>query len=77
MTFHLYCILTCMIMREHVSADSQDQDTASQKSQSEKEDPPDSPPHVEPKDDEDICDVSQQRSILSDDQINIMDKDGE
>ena len=58
---------------------SQDQDTASQKSQSEKEDPPDSPPHAEPKGDEDTCDASQQGSNLSDDRQEciIMDKDGE
>ena len=45
--------------------DSQDQEIASPVSQSEKEDPPDNPPRMEPKDDEDTCDAYQQRSNLS------------
>ena len=82
MTFHLYCIL----IKEYVSAVSdedltkqqhtQDQETASQKPQSEREYPPDSPPHTEPKDDGGTCDASQQGYNLSDDRHSIMDKDG-
>ena len=56
--------------------DSQDQETASQKSQSEKEDPPDSPLHIGPKNDRDTCDASQQGSNLNDSRQE-QDKDGE
>ena len=56
--------------------DSHNQETASPKSQSEKEDPPDTPPHTEPKDDGDTCDASQQGSNLSDNRQE-RDKDGE
>ena len=55
---------------------SQGQKTASQKSQSKKEDPPDSPPHTEPKDDGDTCDTSQQGYNLNDNQQEHQDKHG-
>ena len=58
--------------------DTLDQDVASQKSESEKGVPTEDPPlHTEPKDNEDTCDASQQVSILSDNEHEDIDKDGE
>ena len=56
---------------------TEQQDTL-EKSESEKGVPTEDPPlHTEPKDNEDTCDASQQVSILSDNEHEDMDKDGE
>ena len=58
--------------------DTLDQENASQKSQSEKEVPTEDPPlHTKPKDSKDIYDASQQGSVLSDNQHEDVNKDGE
>ena len=58
--------------------DTLDEEIASQISASEEGVPTEDPPqHIEPIDNEDTCDASQQGSNLSGNQLEDMDKDGE